>query len=486
MRFLRSIRPKVVDCGRLAAPYVIGSLGVGLLTAAGFYWQIHSTTVALLYLIGIVLVALNAGLAPSIYVALLSYLCLDSFFTAPLFRPAMNQPLDFVAPVAFLTTAYTINRLINRNRQSFLEIQMLRDELRLVMDTIPGLVWSGSPNGSVELLNQRWAEFIGEPLNRGQDWETLLPVHPADAEHFTRAWHQARQSQEPLDVEVRVRHASGVYRRLWLQVVPRCDAEGRVVTWYGLGTDIEDWRQAEEASERLRSALAHVARLTTLGELTASIAHEINQPLAAIVNNGSACLRWLAAEPPNLAEARTTVAAVIRDGNQAADIIARIRALARKTPAEKCWFDLRPAMQEVVLLLRPEVAAKGATLQMEVAEAMPPVLGDRVQCQQVVLNLVMNALEALPPTANGPREIRIRARPDEADQVVVAVSDTGVGLDGVNPDAIFEAFYTTKPHGLGLGLAICRSIVEDHGGRLWVIPNDGPGVTFQFTLAARA
>ncbi|MFQ3582743.1 MAG: DUF4118 domain-containing protein [Chloracidobacterium sp.] len=434
MRFLRSIRPKVVDCGRLAAPYVIGSLGVGLLTAAGFYWQIHSTTVALLYLIGIVLVALNAGLAPSIYVALLSYLCLDSFFTAPLFRPAMNQPLDFVAPVAFLTTAYTINRLINRNRQSFLEIQMLRDELRLVMDTIPGLVWSGSPNGSVELLNQRWAEFIGEPLNRGQDWETLLPVHPADAEHFTRAWHQARQSQEPLDVEVRVRHASGVYRRLWLQVVPRCDAEGRVVTWYGLGTDIEDWRQAEEASERLRSALAHVARLTTLGELTASIAHEINQPLAAIVNNGSACLRWLAAEPPNLAEARTTVAAVIRDGNQAADIIARIRALARKTPAEKCWFDLRPAMQEVVLLLRPEVAAKGATLQMEVAEAMPPVLGDRVQCQQVVLNLVMNALEALPPTANGPREIRIRARPDEADQVVVAVSDTGVGLDGVNPD----------------------------------------------------
>ncbi len=466
---------------RRLAPYAVGGMGVCALTAAGFYMKVHSTTAALLYLIVIVLVALRTSPAPSAVTAVLAYVALDSFFTAPLFRPAMNQPLDVVAPIVFLTTALTINRLAAKNRQSFHEIQSLRDQLRLVMDTIPGLVWSELPNGSVEFLNQRWRDFLGASSAPVTDLRRNLPVHPAEADSLAEQWQQARQRGQAFETEVRVRRADGVYRRLRLHVVPAGEP-GQVLKWYGLGTDIEDWRQAEETLARLESELALVARRTLLGELAASIAHEINQPLAAIVTNGNACLRWLGAAPPNLPEAQTTVKAIIRDGNRAAEIITRIRAMLSQTGLKKAPFDLGAALGEVVSLIRSDLGRKGITMHTDLASRVPAVFGDRVQCQQVVLNLLMNAVEALLPVTERRREIRLSAEPYGDGQVLVTVEDNGIGLGEAHGADIFDAFYTTKPDGMGLGLAISRSIVENHGGRLWCVAGDGSGAKFQFTL----
>ena len=246
--------------------------------------------------------------------------------------------------------------------------------------------------------------------------------------------------------------------------------------------DITEQKRAEEALHKAQAELAHVTRVTTMGELAASIAHEVNQPLAAVVTNGNACLRWLAGTTPNLNEAREAVWRIIRDGNRASDVITRIRALVRKTDTEKARLDINQIVQEVVFLTQNEAVRKGVTLQMELAADVPSVLGDRVQLQQVILNLVMNGVEAMASVADRPRELCIRARRHESDQVLVAVQDSGIGIDSQDLEKIFDAFYTTKPQGMGMGLAISRSIVENHGGRLWAIPNDGPGATFQFTL----
>ena len=241
-------------------------------------------------------------------------------------------------------------------------------------------------------------------------------------------------------------------------------------------------RRAQHALHKAQAELAHVTRVTTMGELTASIAHEVNQPLTAIVTNANASLRWLAGPAPNLDEARDAVRGILRDGNRAGDVIARIRALVRKTDTEKARLDINQTVQEVILLVQIEAAHKGVALRTELAADLPPVLGDRVELQQVILNLVVNGIEATTSVADGRRELLIRSRQHGSDQVLVAVQDSGMGLDPKNMERIFDAFYTTKSQGLGMGLAISRSIVENHGGKLWAVPNDGPGTTFQFTL----
>ena len=241
-------------------------------------------------------------------------------------------------------------------------------------------------------------------------------------------------------------------------------------------------KRAEDALHHAQMELAHVTRVTTMGELTASIAHEVNQPLAAIVTNANASLRWLAGPVPNLDEARDAMSRIIRDGNRAGNVIARIRALVQKTDTENARLDINQAIQEVILLAQSEAGRKGVGLRMELAADLPPVLGDQVQLQQVILNLVMNGVEAMASVTSSRRELLIRSRQYGSDQVLVAVQDSGIGVDQENLEKIFNAFYTTKSHGMGMGLAISRSIVENHGGRLWAVPNEGPGTTFQFNL----
>ena len=242
-------------------------------------------------------------------------------------------------------------------------------------------------------------------------------------------------------------------------------------------------RRAEDALRHAQAELTHVTRVATLGEMTASIAHEINQPLSAVVNSASACLRWLEAQ--KLDEARRSVSRVIAEGHRAGEIIARIRSLAKKAPPEKDWLNINETIREVIALARSEVQRNGVALDTRLSDDVhyvPLIFADRIQLQQVILNLIINAIEAMSGAADGPRELLIRSGIAESQRVLVAVRDSGPGLDPKSLDRLFDAFYTTKPQGLGMGLAICRSIIDAHGGRLWATANDDRGATFQFTL----
>jgi signal transduction histidine kinase len=269
-----------------------------------------------------------------------------------------------------------------------------------------------------------------------------------------------------------------------LMVAPIRDREGRPTGLRWLLRDITERKLAEEALRQAQAGLAHVSRVTSLGELTALIAHEVNQPLGAIVTNGQACLRLLARESPDLNKSREVVERMISDGLRASEVITRTRALLKKRSAEKALLHVNEIIQEVIALTSTELATSEIHLQTALAADLPPVLGDRVQLQQVLLNLILNAKEAMSGVGWQPRELFITSLASESGEAVVAVRDSGTGLDPRDCDRIFEAFFTTKAEGLGLGLSISRTIIEAHGGRLWASSGEGQGSSIQFALPA--
>lgn len=249
-----------------------------------------------------------------------------------------------------------------------------------------------------------------------------------------------------------------------------------------LESEIADRKAAQQALFQTQLELARAVRVMTTGELTASIAHELNQPLTGVVTNGNACLRWLAAQPPNLDEGREAVRRIVRDGNRASSVLARVRALMRKGEPVKESLDMNSVIEEILALTEGEARRNEVSLQTELAADLPPVAGDRVQLQQVLLNLIMNAIEAMSAVKDRARVLSIRTDRQDPDGVLAAVQDSGIGLDPAQLERIFDAFHTTKQEGMGMGLSISRSIVEAHGGRLWATLNEGPGVTFRFSL----
>jgi PAS domain S-box-containing protein len=492
-------------------------------------------------------------------------------------------------------------------QEAFDKIKKSEDRLRLVIDTIPTLVWRAGPEGIPDFLNQSALDYTGLSPDQAEiGWPRAF--HPDDKKGMLQKWSAIRESGMRGGLEARLRRFDGEYRWFLFEAEPLRDEAGNIVRWYGSSTDIEDRKRAEEelrrseaklaeaqrvsqtgsfvwnistgerfgskeffrilgydqprsvtfemvlqrahpedrafveqtidratrggkdldyehrllmpdgsvkyvhvvahlvrdqadqpefigavvdvtatkqAEEKLHKArmeLAHVTRVTTLGELTASIAHEVNQPLTAVVANADAALRWLNRETPDLAAARRSVEWVIDDSNRANEVIRRVRSLAKKTDLEKMPLDLNQVVKEAIALVRRELNSHRVSLRAELAPALPGVFGDRIQLQQVIINLLINGIEAMQSVTGRPRELVIRSSQDETSQLRLSVTDCGVGIVAENVNRLFNAFFTTKTNGLGMGLSICRSIVEAHGGRLSAFGNEGPGATFQFVL----
>ncbi len=371
-----------------------------------------------------------------------------------------------------------------RLRDLYATLQSSEDRLRLVIDTIPAYAWSARPDGSVDFINKRVLEYTGRSMEEILSWNWGSVVHPDDLARYVDDWRAALAAGQSMESEVRLRQAGGNYRWWLTRNVPLRDEGGNIVKWYGSAIDIEERKRAEEALREAQSDLARVSRVTTMGELTASLAHEVNQPIAAAVTSANSCLHWLAGDVPNLDKARAAAERIVNDGTRAAEIISRIRLLFQKGSLQQELVDVNEIIEEMIVLLRGEATRHWISLRAELAEDLPSVTGDRVQLQQVMMNLMVNGIDAM-KAVDGTRELVIKSQRAENERVLVSVSDTGVGLPQQHADQIFNAFFTTKPRGTGMGLRICRSIVESHGGRLWAASNSPRGASFHFALSTK-
>jgi PAS domain S-box-containing protein len=357
--------------------------------------------------------------------------------------------------------------------------QQLREaerELRATIDTIPAHIWSCLPDGTSDYFNRRRLEYTGP------DTDFYGIVHPDDRVEHDEKWTASIQTGQPFDVENRLRRFDGTYRRFLGRAEPLRDEQGNITKWFGTNTDIEDLRRTEEALQRAQADLAHVSRVSTLGELTASIAHEVNQPLAGILTNAEASLRWLRRAQPDLGEVLHAVQRIIRDSQRAAEVVNRLRALARKEEPVRYPLNLNELVEESLPLMAHEMGRQRIRVELLLAPHLPSVLADRVQLQQVLINLLINAIQAMSETT-GRRVLAIASQVDDGN-VMLAVRDSGLGIDPAAAPDLFKAFVTTKSGGMGMGLSICKSIIDAHGGRIWADADQASGAVFRFTLPA--
>jgi PAS domain S-box-containing protein len=354
---------------------------------------------------------------------------------------------------------------------------------RSAIDGIAGLVSVLAPNGEVETANRQLLEYFGRSLEWIKNWGTNDAVHPEDLPRIAELFKRAMADGIPFQHELRMRRFDGEYRWFDNRGVPIRDDSGRIARWYILLTDIEDRTRALAQLEQMQSDFAHMNRVSMMGELAASLSHEITQPIASARNNARAAQNFLDKQPPDLGEAREALSCVVGDADRAGDIVDRIRDHMKKAPPRKAQFDLNEAINEVIVLGRSAIIKSGVSVQTRISEGLFPVHGDRVQLQQVVLNLLLNAVEAMGSSETGARDLLISTEQDRTG-VVVAVHDSGPGIHPEHLERVFNAFYTTKSSGMGMGLSICRSIIEAHGGRLWAEANEPRGAIFQFTLPA--
>jgi signal transduction histidine kinase len=320
-------------------------------------------------------------------------------------------------------------------------------------------------------------------LEELRNWGTNGIVHPDDLPGLVELFTKSIAAGVPFETEVRLRRFDGEYRWFDVRDVPIRDDSGRITRWYCILTDIEDRTHALARLQQMQSDFAHINRISMMGELAASLSHEITQPIASARNNARAAQNFLKMQPPDLAEVREALSCVVGDTDRARDIIDRIREQMKKAPARKERFDLNAAINEVIVLARSVSNRNGVSVQTRLADELFPVEGDRVQLQQVLLNLILNAAEAMGSVEVGARELLISTQQDQT-SVLVAVCDSGPGIDPSHLERVFDAFYTTKPSGTGMGLSICRSIIDAHGGKLWAEANEPRGALFQFTLPA--
>jgi PAS domain S-box-containing protein len=407
---------------------------------------------------------------------LIGVLYLENNLASHVFTPARISVLELLASQAAISLENA--RLYNDLREREARIR------RLVDSNIVGVVF-WDVQGRVTDANQAFLDMVGyarEDLVSGRiRWTELTPPEWRDADKQITAELTVAGTLEPREKEYFRKDGSRVPILIALALFEWKRDEGVAFV-----LDLTERKHVEEALRDAQANLAHVVRVTTLGELTASIAHEVNQPLTAVIANAEACLHWLDRETPDLDAVRRSVEWIIGDGNRASEVIRRVRALVNKSDIEMRPLDVNDVVEGVITLMQRELFSHEVSLRTELAPALPAILGDRVQLQQVIINLMMNGIEAMHSVTDRPRELVIRSRQDEKQQVLTSVTDCGVGLSAETADRLFNAFFTTKASGMGMGLSVCRSIIEAHGGRLWATANHPHGVTFQFTLAVRA
>jgi PAS domain S-box-containing protein len=336
-------------------------------------------------------------------------------------------------------------------------------------------------------LSEEWYRIYGfDPENGPPAFEERLQrTHPEDRAKWQGAIDRAVAEKSDYEVEFRILLPDGSVKHIHTVGHPVLNASGDLVQFVGSSTDITERKHAEEALRQAQTDLAHASRVTTMGELTASLAHEVNQPIAAAVTDANTCLRWLSRDQPDLEEAREAASRMARDATRAADIISRIRLLFEKVSPQRELVDVNEVIREMIVLLRSEVTRYSISVRPELAEDLPQIIGDRVQLQQVMMNLMINGIDAM-KGVDGMRELAVKSQRVEHEEIVVSVTDSGMGLPSQQAEQIFNAFFTTKPHGTGMGLRISRSIIESHGGRLWAANSSPRGASFCFTLPTKA
>jgi PAS domain S-box-containing protein len=377
-------------------------------------------------------------------------------------------------------------RLLASEQAAFAEAVAAQQRFRDLVNSVEGIVWEADvPSFQFLFISKQAERILGYPVERWLSEPTFWKdhVHPEDQEWTVQFCQKATAEKRDHQFEYRMIAADGSV--VWLRDLVTVVVEGdRVTRVRGLMVDLTNRKQAEEALRQAQSDLAHVNRVTTMGELTASLAHEVNQPIAAAVTNANTGLRWLAANPPNVEEARAAATRIVKDGTRAAEIISRIRLLFKKGTPVRELVDVNELIREMIVVLRGEATRYSISVRTELGADLPQVIGDRVQLQQVLMNLMINGIDAM-KEVDGTRELIIKSQRTENEQVLVSVSDTGAGLPPQQADQIFTAFFTTKQHGTGMGLRISRSIIESHGGRLWAADNSPRGASFYFTLPTK-
>jgi PAS domain S-box-containing protein len=379
---------------------------------------------------------------------------------------------------------YAIYRDITERKRAEERLRESEARFQAMADTAPVMIWMTGTDGLCNYFNKPWLEFTGRTMEQevGTGW--LQGVHPDDVQGCFDGFLPAFHARKPFRMEYRLRRADGEYRWLIESGIPRYTGGGEFAGYIGSNIDITDRKRAEEERERLRQVqadLAHINRVTTMGELTASLAHEIKQPISAAVIDAGTCLKWLVRDRPDIEEAREAASRIIQDVTRASEIINRIRVLFKKGEPQRELVDVNEIIREMIALLRGEAERYSISIRTELAANLPNIRADRVQLQQVFMNLMLNAIDAM-NEVNAAGELTIKSQRNPDDQVLISVSDTGVGLPPERADKIFNAFFTTKPQGTGMGLSISRSIIESHGGRLSATTNSERGATFQFTL----
>jgi PAS domain S-box-containing protein len=479
--------PRARGTGRAALELLVAPLLVGVALSVRKLLPIEpGVGLYPLPLSAVIVSAWRGGRPAGFLAAVLSALGIAFWFLVPIEALGVDEHqlagLAIFAAVAVLATEIAAG--LRRAQRALRESEA---RLRQIAETTPGVLWFMALDPAALLyVNPSYARIWGEPadalLRSAAGWPRA--VHPEDEPRVRAAFGEWLRGQagDGLELEYRIRRPDGAVRWIHERASLIRDADGAATRATGIAHDFTDRVDAEEALQRAQADLARLNRVGTMGELAASLAHEIRQPIAAALTNARTCLRWLEREPPDLAEARAAAGRAAADNGRVAEIVTRVRSLFQKAPPRRVPVDVGALVREVVLLLRGEARRHAVTVRTALTPDLPPVQADPVQVQQVLMNLALNAVEAL-RRVEGAREITI-ATAREGRGCAVAVLDTGPGLPPEQLDRIFDAFYTTKPDGTGMGLPISRSIVEAHGGRLWAEPAPGRGMTFRFTLPA--